>query len=139
VCLLRGTDWSFKCNSGRSALLHTHLLQHAAVIRRTQGEAWEPSKKQCCLAHPRALDRKVPSLIMQSAKLSKTIRSLLFSTNYLVVNREPKQAAAVSKTVFLSSSSRGACVTQIVATRICRPVDNKPCDGHPQTVPLGQN
>ena len=30
-------------------------------------------------------------------------------------------------------------MTQIVATRICRPADNKPCDGHPQTVPLGHN
>ena len=28
---------------------------------------------------------------------------------------------------------RGACLTQIVATRIYRPADSKPCDGHTQT------
>ena len=38
---------------------------------------------------------------------------------------------------FCSAAVRGASVTQIVATRICRPADNKSCDWRPQTVPLG--
>jgi hypothetical protein len=46
------------------------------------------------------LDRKVPSLNMELVKFDKTITSLLFNTNYLVVNREPKQAETVCVSLF---------------------------------------
>ena len=103
------------------------------------GEAWEPSKKQYFLAIRRTFDIKVPSLILQWAKPDKTLPSLLFGTNCLVVSRKQNKPQLFLRQFFRAAAVRGACVTQIVATRICRPADNEPCDGHPLTVPLGQN